>query len=105
DLDLPTGESVVYVPILGEAAGVVWPSLSVTLEGNGLTLPAITGPGWRISYVLLSAPGGRLPLEVIVTNGTVLSENGRFVERRVRLRSGKMLFPQSLAHTSGFGSS
>src|SRR5207244_11833129 len=84
-LDLPPGEAALYVPILGEAAGGVWPSLSVTLGGNGLTLPAITGPGWRISYVLVSTPGGRLPLEAIVTNGTVLLENGRFVERRARL--------------------
>ena len=99
DLDLPPGEAVLYVPILGEAAGGVWPSLSVTLGGNGLTLPAITGPGWHISYVLVSTPGGRLPLEAIVTNGTVLLENGRFVERRVTLGPVRMFFPRSLGYT------
>jgi hypothetical protein len=95
DLDLPPGEAVLYVPILGEPAGGVWPSLSVTLGGQGLPLPAITGPGWGISYVLLSTPGGRLPLEAIVTNGSVLSENGRFVERRVRLGPVKVSFPSA----------
>ena len=95
DLDLPPGEVVLYVPILGEPAGGAWPSLSVTLGGNELALPAITGPGWRISYVLLSTPGGRLPLEAIVTNGTVLQENGRFVERRVRLGLVHLLAPKS----------
>jgi len=99
DLDLPPGEAVLYVPILGEPAGEVWPSLSVTLGGYGLPLPAITGPGWRIFYVLLSTPGGHLPLEAIVTNGTVLSENGRFVERRVTLGPVKMFFPRSLGYT------
>ena len=99
DLDLPPGEAVLYVPILGEPAGGVWPSVSVTLGGHGLTLPAIAGPGWRISYVLLSTPGGRLPLEAIVTNGTVLPENRRFVERRVTLGPVKMLFPRNLVGT------
>jgi len=96
DLDLPPGEAVLYVPILGEPAGGVWPSVSMTLGGHGLTLPAIAGPGWRIAYALLSTPGGRLPLEAIVTNGTVLPENRRFVERRVTLGSVRMLFPRSL---------
>ena len=71
----------------------------MTIGGHGLTLPAIAGPGWRIAYVLLSTPGGRLPLEAIVTNGTVLPENRRFVERRVTLGSVRMLFPRSLVGT------
>ena len=96
DLDLPPGEAVLYVPIRGEPAGGEWPSLNVTLGGYELPLPAITGPGWRIAYVLLSTPGGRLPLEAIVTNGTVLPENGRFVERRVTLGPVKMLFHGAL---------
>ena len=100
DLNLPPGEAVLYVPILGEPAGGVWPSVSMTLDGHGLTIPTIAGPGWSIAYVLLSTPGGRLPLEAIVTNGTVLPENRRFVERRVTLGPVRVLFPRSLVGTS-----
>lgn len=95
DLELSPGETVLYLPVLGEPAGGIWPALNVTLGGHGLALPEIKGPGWRTAYVLVSTPGGRLPLHVLVSNGAVVNENGRFVERRIRLGHIQILIPSA----------
>ena len=93
DLSLPPGEVVLYLPMRGVEAAGIWPVLQVTLGGQGLPLPAITGPGGRIAYLLISTPGGRLPLQAILLNSAVVKENGQFVERRVTLGPVKVLIP------------
>jgi hypothetical protein len=97
DLVLPPGEVVLYIPIRGEAAGGVWPTLNMTLGGQGLPLPAMSEPGWRTAIVLLSSRGGKIPLQAVLTNGTVIQENGNFVERRATLGVVRLLSPASLA--------
>ncbi len=94
NLDLPPGEVVLYIPILGEPAGGVWPELKVKLGGKRLRLPAITRPGWRTAYVLLSTRGGKYQLRAAVTNGAVILENGQFRERRAQLGPVRVLTPQ-----------
>src|SRR5437016_2418440 len=99
ELDLPPGEVVLYLPMLGEAAGGTWPALQVTVGEHGLPLPAITGVGWRTAYVLVSTSGGRLPLRAILSNGAVIKENGQFVERRALLGPVHLLAPKSVRLT------
>jgi tetratricopeptide (TPR) repeat protein len=96
ELDLPPGEVVLYLPMLGESVGGIWPALQVILDNQSLSLPPITGPGWRTIYVLLSTPGGRLPLHATLTNGAVIKENGRFVERRAALSPVRVLIPMDI---------
>ncbi|MCX5720887.1 MAG: O-antigen ligase family protein [Nitrospirae bacterium] len=93
DLELPPGEVVLYIPIQGEAAGGVWPRLSLTLGGNEILAPTVLGGGWQNSFVFLSTQGGKFSLQAVLGNGAVLLENGRFIERRVRLGAIKILAP------------
>ena len=95
DLVLPPGEVVLYIPILGEAAGGVWPTLNMTLGGQGLPLPAVNEPGWRTALILVATQGGKFPLQAVLTNGTVIQENGNFVERRATLGVVKVLSASS----------
>ena len=94
EINLPPGETVLYFSVFGESAGGVWPTVSATLGGYALPLPAITGPGWHTAYILLSTPGGRMPLGAVLTNGAVILENGQFIERRVQLGSVRILTPK-----------
>ena len=93
DLELPPGEVVLYIPIQGEAAGGIWPSLNLTLDGNGIPLPTISAAGWRTALVLLSTKGGKCSLQAVLTNGAVLLENSQFIERRVTLGTVRVLAP------------
>lgn len=93
DLELPPGEVVLYIPMQGEAAGGIWPSLNLTLDGNGVPLPTISGGGWRTASLLLSTKGGKCSLQAVLTNGAVLLENGQFIERRVTLGTVRVLAP------------
>jgi hypothetical protein len=95
NLNLPPGEVVLYLPVRGEEAAGIWPVLQVTLGGQGLPLPTVNGPGWRIAYLLISTSGGRLPLQAILSNGAVVKENGQFVERRVTLGPVEVLIPSA----------
>src|SRR5436853_223007 len=91
DLLLPPGEVVLYIPIRGEAAGGVWPTLNMTLGGQGLPLPTVDESGWRTALILVATRGGKFPLQAVLTNGAVLQENGNFVERRATLGPVKVL--------------
>src|SRR5439155_19407032 len=91
DLVLPPGEVVLYIPIRGEAAGGVWPTLNLTLGGQALPLPAVNEPDWRTALILVVTRGGKFPLQAVLTNGTVIQENGNFVERRATLGVVKLL--------------
>ena len=44
--------------------------------------------------VRYGARRGRLPLQVGLTNGAVILENGQFIERRVQLRPVRILAPK-----------
>jgi hypothetical protein len=85
DLDLPPGEVLLYIPIVGEPAGGTWPILNLTVDGRAIPLPAINSPGWHMAYVLLSSKGGTYPVQAVITNGTIQREQGHFVERRASL--------------------
>jgi len=43
--------------------------------------------------IRFSTPGGRFPLQVVVTNGAVILEHGQFIERRVQLGPVRILAP------------
>ncbi len=94
DLVLPPGEVVLYIPILGEAAGGIWPTLTMHLGGKQVPLPAISGPGWRAAVVHLSTRGGTFPLKAVLTNAAVIMENGQFIERHAVLGRVRILSPQ-----------
>ena len=93
-IELPLGEVVLFVPIRGEAAGGVWPTLSMTLGGNPVPLPSLSETGWRTAYIHLYTKGGPFPLQAVLTNGAVIRENGQFVERRATLGSIRLLAPK-----------
>jgi hypothetical protein len=82
-LEFPPGEVVLYVPILGEPADGVWPTLNMTIGGQTIPLSPISGAGWKTAYALLVTQGGRFSMQAALTNGAVRLENGQFVERRV----------------------
>ena len=96
EVDLPSGEVVLYLRMQGEPASGIWPTLSVTLGGQGLPLPSITGQGAYTSYFLLATPGGRMPLQAVLTNSVVILEQGQFIERRIQLGSVKVLYPKDV---------
>ncbi len=93
-IELPLGEVVLFVPIRGEAAGGVWPTLSMTLGENPVPLPSLSETGWRTAYIHLYTKGGTFPLQAVLTNGAVIRENGQFVERRATLGPIRLLAPK-----------
>ncbi len=101
NLALPPGEVVLYIPVLGEPAGGVWPELQVKLGGKRLRLPAITRPGWRTAFFLATTRGGTFQLRAVVTNGAVILEDGQFRERRAQLGPVRVLTPQRSTLFSG----
>ena len=100
DLDVAPGELVLYIPISGEPAGGIWPAINVTLGGHALPLPAIRGPLWRTAYVLVSTPGGRMPLQAVLTNSAVILDQGQFIERRATLGPVRVLTPPAFPRLS-----
>jgi len=99
EIDLPSGEVVLYMRIMGEPASGTWPTVSVTLGGQSLPFPPITGAGVHTGYFLVATPGGRMPLQAVLTNGVVILERGQFIERRAQLGLVKVLSPKDIIRT------
>ncbi len=100
-VELPPGEVVIFLPIHGESAGGVWPTLSLTLGGNPIPVLPLAETGWRTAYIHLYTKGGIFPLQAILQNGTVIRENGLFVERRAMLGLIRVLTPESFHSSVG----
>jgi O-antigen ligase len=100
-VELPPGEAVLFFPVRAEAAGGVWPNLSVILDGRVIPLPTISDPDWQTAYVHLYTDGGAFPLQIVLTNGTVIQENSQFVERRAALGSATISTARGSMSLSG----
>ena len=89
ELNLPPGEVVLYFPIKSEQAGGIWPAFNMTVGGHPLPMSETTA--MRTYYLLLSTSGGKFPLQLALSNGAVLYEEGRFIERRASLSPVRIL--------------
>ena len=97
---LPHGEAVLLIPMRAEAAGGVWPTVGMTLDGTSIPPLTLSDTGWRTVYVHVTTEGGTFLLRAVLTNGAVIHEQGRFAERRAALGAIRIATPQSQRHHS-----
>jgi putative inorganic carbon (HCO3(-)) transporter len=85
EIDLPPGESVLYIPLRGEPAAGVWPIVHLNLNGKAFALPIMKDFEGGTAYVLVHSRGGIFLLQAVLANGAVVREHGGFTERRAAL--------------------